>query len=207
MLDDFPWVPRSLMLDCICTIPEGPPPTQPWEATSQSLWSGEEGAEQNTGSASRSPGEGNGTLLQYSCLENPMDRGAWGFSPGGRKESRHDWATSLSLFLLLPSGLHDCDGPDHWNRKLKEIFAVLILHNTGLIFIYWSLGFSSDSAVKNTWSAGDAGHAGSIPESGRSSGGGNGDPLQYSCLGNSMDRGAWWATVHGVSKSRTRLNN
>ena len=41
----------------------------------------------------------------------------------------------------------------------------------------------------------------------RSSGGGNGNPLQYSCLGNSMDRGAWWATVHGVTKSWTRLSN
>ena len=44
---------------------------------------------------------------------------------------------------------------------------------------------------------------GSIPESGRSPGGGNGNPLQYSCLGNPMDRGAWWATVPGIAKSRT----
>ena len=45
---------------------------------------------------------------------------------------------------------------------------------------------------------------GSIPGSGRSSRGGNGNPLQYSCLENSLDRGAWWATVHEVTKSRTR---
>ena len=38
-------------------------------------------------------------------------------------------------------------------------------------------------------------------------GGGNGDPLQYSCLENSMDGGAWWATVHGVAKSQTRLSD
>ena len=44
--------------------------------------------------------------------------------------------------------------------------------------------------------------AGSIPGSGRSPGEGSGNPLQYSCLANSMDRGAWWATVHGVAKSR-----
>ena len=42
--------------------------------------------------------------------------------------------------------------------------------------------------------------SGSIPRSGRSPGGGKGNPLQYSCLENSMDRGAWWATVHGVVK-------
>ena len=40
-----------------------------------------------------------------------------------------------------------------------------------------------------------------IPGLGRSLGGGNGNPLQYSCLGKPMDRGAWWATVHGVTKS------
>ena len=40
-----------------------------------------------------------------------------------------------------------------------------------------------------------------IPGSGRSPGVGNGDPLQYSCLENSMDRGAWWATLHGVTKN------
>ena len=48
---------------------------------------------------------------------------------------------------------------------------------------------------------------GSIPGLGRSLGGGNSNPLRDSCLGNFMDRGAWWATVHGVSKSRTELNN
>ena len=46
---------------------------------------------------------------------------------------------------------------------------------------------------------------GSGPGSGRSPGGGHDNPLQYSCLENSMDRGAWWATDHGVAKSRTRL--
>ena len=45
-----------------------------------------------------------------------------------------------------------------------------------------------------------AGEAGSIPGLGRSPGGGHGNPLQYSCLGNPMDRGVWWATVHGVAK-------
>ena len=49
--------------------------------------------------------------------------------------------------------------------------------------------------------AGDARDVGAIPGLGRSSGGGQGNPLQYSCLENPMDRGAWWATVHGVAKS------
>ena len=48
--------------------------------------------------------------------------------------------------------------------------------------------------------AGDTGDSGSIPGSGRSSGGGNGNPLQYSCLGNPVDRGAWRATVHRTEK-------
>ena len=52
-------------------------------------------------------------------------------------------------------------------------------------------------------SACNAGDLGSIPELGRTLGEGNGNPLQYSCLENPMDRGAWWATVHGVAKSRT----
>ena len=53
--------------------------------------------------------------------------------------------------------------------------------------------------------AGDPG-SDSIPGSGRSSGGGKSNPLQYCCLENSKDRGAWWATVYGVSKNRTQLN-
>ena len=52
-------------------------------------------------------------------------------------------------------------------------------------------------------SAHKAGDVGSIPGSGRSPGEGNGNPLQYSCLKNSMDRGAWRATVYGVTKSQT----
>ena len=51
-------------------------------------------------------------------------------------------------------------------------------------------------------SACDAGDSGLIPGLGRSSGEGNGYLLQYSCLENPMDRGAWWATVHGIAKGR-----
>ena len=54
-------------------------------------------------------------------------------------------------------------------------------------------------------SAGDKRDMGSIPGSGRSSGEGNGNPLQYSCLENPRDRKAWWASVHGIANSWTRV--
>ena len=54
--------------------------------------------------------------------------------------------------------------------------------------------------------AGDLGDAGLIPGSGKSPGEGNGNPLQYSCLENPMDRGTWWAMVHGVAKSQMQLS-
>ena len=65
--------------------------------------------------------------------------------------------------------------------------------------------FPGASEVKA--SACNVGDLGSIPGSGRSPGEGNGNPLQYSCLENPMDGGTWWATVHGVAKSRTRLSD
>ena len=71
-------------------------------------------------------------------------------------------------------------------------------------FLMW-LGFPGGSDGKE--SSCNAGGPGSIPGSGRSPGEGNGNPLQYSCLGNPMDRAAWWATVHGVTKSQTRLSD
>ena len=67
------------------------------------------------------------------------------------------------------------------------------------------MGFPGGSEDKA--SACNAGDPGSIPGLGRSPGEGNGNPLQYSCLENPMDRGAWWATVDGVAKSRTRVSN
>ena len=56
-------------------------------------------------------------------------------------------------------------------------------------------------------SAYNAGDPGSIPRLGRFPGEGNGNPLQYSCLGNPMDKGAWQTAVHDVAKSQTQLNN
>ena len=69
-------------------------------------------------------------------------------------------------------------------------------------------GFPGSAVVKNPLpNAGDARDAGLILGSGRLSGGGHGNPLPYSCLGNPMDRGASGATVHGVSKSWTQLSD
>ena len=65
------------------------------------------------------------------------------------------------------------------------------------------MGFLGGVVVKNS----PAGDPGLLPGSGRSPGGGNGNPLQYSCLENPMDRGGWWASVHGVTKSWTRLSD
>ena len=68
-----------------------------------------------------------------------------------------------------------------------------------------SLGFPGGSVIKE--SACNAGDPGSISGLGRSPGEGTYYPIQYSCLENSIDRGAWWATLHGVTKSWTWLSN
>ena len=67
-----------------------------------------------------------------------------------------------------------------------------------LLIITLRYGFPGGAVVKNL--PVNTGDTGSIPEQGRAPGEGNGNPLQYFCLGNPMDRGAWQATVHGVAK-------
>ena len=84
---------------------------------------------------------------------------------------------------------------------LQISFDFLLLHFSTL----WWKGFPASSEVKA--SACNAQELGSIPGLGRSPGQGNGNPLQYSCLENPMDRGAWWATLHGVAKSWTQLSD
>ena len=75
-----------------------------------------------------------------------------------------------------------------------------VLRNNRFVFIFWASLVGSP--VKNP--PANAGDTGSIPELGRSLGEGNGNPLQYSCLENPMDRGARWAAVHGVTKESDR---
>ena len=71
--------------------------------------------------------------------------------------------------------------------------------------MFFQVGFLGGTVVKNLpANARDTRNVGSIPGSGRSPGEGNVNPFQYSCLENSMDRGAWWATVHRVANSWTR---
>ena len=77
-------------------------------------------------------------------------------------------------------------------------------HKSPFLFLF-SRNFPGGSDYKaSTYNAGDLG---SIPGLGRSTGEGNGNSIQYSCLENPMDGGAWWATVHGVAKSQTRLSD
>ena len=132
----------------------------------------------------RSSGEGNGNPLQYSCLENSMDREAW-------------WATVHGV-------------AKSWTRlkQLTHTSDFLVTRSFYLHF-YWGLGVLFGAShwlvVKNLpVSAGDVRDSGLIPGLGRSSGGGHGNPVQYSCLENPMDRGAWWVSVHRVAKGQTQ---
>ena len=87
------------------------------------------------------------------------------------------------------------------NFTSKEIDAQKDL---GELLKFIQLGLPGGTVVKNLpANAGDAGDGSSISGSGRFPGVGNGNPLQCSCLENSMDRGTWWATVRGIPKSLT----
>ena len=102
-------------------------------------------------------------------------------------------------------------GP-HYVGKIGWSVASMIklsLQHLSFLAEVWgaSIGFPDDPTKKESaCSAGDTEDAGSIPVLGGSPGGGNGKPLRYSCLKISMDRGALWATVHGVAKSQTQLS-
>ena len=86
---------------------------------------------------------------------------------------------------------HPCQNCFHLSTATIDWLLVPVLQ----------LGFPGGSVVKNP--PANAEDMGSIPGSGRAPGGGKGNRLQHSCLGNPMDRGTWWATVHGVTKSQT----
>ena len=96
-------------------------------------------------------------------------------------------------------------------RKFPRMLTVVILLSFFHIFVFDFLLMTMNHSGVSWWlrgkesacSAGDIGDMGSIPGLGRSPGDGHGNPLQYSCLESLVNRGAWQATVHGVSKSQT----
>ena len=93
----------------------------------------------------------------------------------------------------------------HWQ---VNIFHLLLIQNRGhsISISVWESGFPGGTTGKEPiCQCRRLNKHGLIPGSGRSPGGGHGNPLQYSCLENAMDRGAWWAIDHGVIKSWTRL--
>ena len=137
----------------------------------------------------------------------------WTEEPGvlqsmGLKRVRHDWATNTQsnsvCFCSVPkSRLNLCDCMDYSMPGFPVLCYLLEFAQSKTV-----PGFSSGLDGKE--SACNAGDLSSIPGSGRFPGEGNGTQLQYSCLENSMDRGAWWATVHGAAKESDRtqqLNN
>ena len=94
----------------------------------------------------------------------------------------------------------------HWEHRVLAIEPSR-KSQEGLVLFRVGMGFPGGTVVKNPpANARDKRDIVLIPGSGRSPGVGNGNPLQYSCLENSMHRGAWWATVHRVTKSRTWLS-
>ena len=90
--------------------------------------------------------------------------------------------------------------------KLTQVFAIIFPMKSQVLMII-ALSFAFPGGSDGKASAYNAGDLGSIPGLGRSSGEGSGTLLQYSCLENPMDGGAWWATVHGVAKSWTQLSD
>ena len=133
-----------------------------------------------------------------------MDREAWRAAAHGVPKSQtrlSDWTELRNLRCLIKI-------PRTSNSSLLSHKCLIPYLRFWIMNSLRALSLRTSQVVKN-WpaSAGDARDMGSVPGSGRSPGVGNGNPLQYSCLENSMDRRAWGARVHGVSKSRTGLSS
>ena len=132
----------------------------------------------------------------------------WGWSP------EEEMATHSSILSRNIPWTEEPGGPQsmrsqrvghNWVTENACTHMLLTLQSKFWTSDHLILGFPGGSDGKV--SACNTEDLGSIPESGRSPGKGNGNPLQYPCLENPMDRGAWWATVHEVAKSWTRLSN
>ena len=122
----------------------------------------------------------------FSGSSTPRDQTGASFIVGRFFTS---WATREAHLGLGPTQMTS------FNMNYKDSVSPILR--------YWIFPSGSDGK-KSTCNTGDLG---SIPVWGRSPGGGHGHPLQYSCLENPMDRGTWWATVHGVAKSWTQLSD
>ena len=105
----------------------------------------------------------------------------------------------------LPTWLYQGRGP----ANLRPIILPGVLRRLGIVVSMWweQEVFSVFRGSYGKESDCNAGDGGSIPGSKRFPGEGNGNPLQYSCLENSMNGGAWWAAVHGIAKSQTQLSD
>ena len=145
-------------------------------------------------------------LLELTGVFNPIST-KLSVCRSERRHSRDAWiwrcftiAGSLQ-WILLP-------GKNQWNWVCEVELRGCGL-NSSLGYQPWCHIVNFHVALKMVKNlpanAGDTGDVGSTPWSGRSPGGGHGNPLQCSCLKNPMDRGAFWATVHGVTKSQTQL--
>ena len=168
--------------------------------------------------------------IQSHGWEGPLEKGMathstilawripWTKEPGrlqsmGLQRVRHDWATNTfisfsSTSLGFPGGTGGKASTSYLPQTTSRASQVaLVVKNppAKLEKHFWLLGFSGGSDSKE--SAYNAGDPGSTPGLRRSLGEGNSNPLQYCCLENPMDRGAWQAAVHGVVKSRIQLSN
>ena len=95
-----------------------------------------------------------------------------------------------------------------WASWFTSLYVSFLTHEVEIRLAASFIGlWGSPGGSDGKESACNAGDLGSVPGLRRSPGEGNGYPLQYSCLENAMDRGAWWVTVHGVTKSWTRLSD
>ena len=153
------------------------------------------------------------TLVRSLSWEDPLEKGkathssipAWRipglYSPWRCKES--DTTERLSLTPILLSIL-----THNYLINIKFLFIIITIHSANILvsmMSYPSIWASQVAlTVKNPLAnAGDISNTSSVSGSGKYPAGGHGNPLQYSCLQNSMDREAWWVTVHGVAKSWT----
>ena len=114
--------------------------------------------------------------------------------------------TRITWNIYIYSLIYDCENLkiDHRGNKKESAFKSARNRFSKPYHTRWTsqLVLMAKNLPAN---AGDVRDEGSIPGSRRSTGGGHGNPLQYSCLEDPMDRGAWWVAVHGITKSRTRL--